>query len=186
MGAIEIIGVSAIVIAVVLAIFFVRRHHQQHGMPMLRAGAMPNMPPQGIIYSDAPTVRVTQRERFNRVNRKIRVQAGGQSDVLDLKQPDCPKLLIALKGIEQNAAHFEISLGGLLAVCGPAVRECERNEFVAPLAAMDDQRSSVFYIREAGGSLTYMRIVVSAIDRDTETAEFDVLLLSGMWYSDKR
>jgi hypothetical protein len=181
-----VVGVSAIVIATVLVIFFARRQNPHQNLPILRTGSMPRVAPQGIIYNDAPTVRVTQHERFNRVHKKLSLHVGERSQPFDLVQggPSAPRL--ALKAIENGAAQFALDLGGATAICGPSVRECAPNEFSASPASADDQRSSVFYLREGAGSLAFMRVVLTRLDDSSHTADFDVLMLSGVWHGQEK
>jgi hypothetical protein len=181
---IGVVGVSALVIATVLIVYFARRQNPHQSLPILRTGSMPRVAPQGIIYNDAPTVRVTQHERFNRVRKKVALHVGEKSQAFDSVQGSSSAPRLALHAIENGAARFSLDLGSATAICGPSVRECAPNEFSASPSSADDQRSSVFYLREGLGSLAFMRVVLTRLD--DATAEFDVLTLSGVWHGNER
>jgi hypothetical protein len=61
------------------------------------------------------------------------------------------------------------------------VEETAFNEFTLPRATRDEHRCSVFYYRERGDSLEFMRIRLKHADAAAGWAELDVMQLTGHW-----
>lgn len=142
-------------------------------------------PPAGIVYSDAPTVRVVDSQRVDRLRKIVRLQAGEFVDVLEPRLGATPRFRVTLKSLacksDADAAHIAVEFGGVAVSCGPLVQEVAFNEFVLPRVARDEPRSSVFHYQEHGDALDFMRIKLRSIDVQAATAELDVMQVSGRW-----
>jgi len=138
-----------------------------------------------ILYRDAPTVRVVDSQRVDRVRKIARLAKGECVDVLDRGHGPIPRLRITLNGLltegDAPAACIFVEYGGTVLSCGPLVQEVGHNEFVLPRTARDEPRTSVMYFHERGDSLDFMRIKLRAIDATSGTAELDVMQVSGHW-----
>lgn len=141
--------------------------------------------PEGIVYRDAPTVRVVDSQRVDRLRKVVRLAAGAHVDVLETRIGMTPRFRITLKRIvrldDTAVAHILVDFGGTAVSCGPLVEEIAFNEFVLPRAARDEPRNSVFHYQENGDSLDFMRIKLRGIDMDADIAEIDVMQVSGHW-----
>jgi hypothetical protein len=138
-----------------------------------------------IVYHDAPTVRVVDSQRVDRVRKILRLTPGEFVDVLENRGGPIPRFRVTLKHVlsdgDAPAARIYVEYGGTALSCGPLVQEISHNEFVLPRTARDDPRSSVVYFHERGDSLDFMRIKLRAIDAETNSAEIDVMQVSGHW-----
>jgi hypothetical protein len=143
----------------------------------------------GLVYTEAPTVRVGDSQRMERLHRVITLNAGQHVDVLDVAFERIPRLRIALSAIETDAAdrrdyaRLQIELGGALAGCGSQVKQLGPNEFLAPLASREEQPYSILHFAGQGEALSFLRIKVIRLDVATNSADVDVLHLSGRWTS---
>lgn len=138
-----------------------------------------------IIYHDAPTVRVVDSQRVDRVRKIARLGVGEFVDILENRGSPIPRFRITLKRVltdgDAPAARIFVEYGGTALSCGPLVQELGHNDFVLPRTARDDPRTSVVYFHERGDALDFMRIKLRAIEPNTETAEIDVMQVSGHW-----
>jgi hypothetical protein len=138
-----------------------------------------------IVYHDAPTVRVVDSQRVDRVRKILRLAPGESVDVLEDYGGPIPRFRITLKGIltdgDAPAARVFVEYGGTALSCGPLVQELGHNDFVLPRTARDDPRTSIVYFHERGDALDFMRIKVRAVEAETNCAEIDVLQVSGNW-----
>jgi len=145
----------------------------------------PAPPAEGIIYRDAPTVRVVDSQRVDRLRKVVRLAPGKHVDILESRVGMTPRFRIALKRIvrmeEATVAHIAVDFGGTAVSCGPLVEEIAFNEFVLPRAARDEPRNCVFHYQESGDALDFMRIKLRGVDADADIAELDVLQVSGHW-----
>jgi len=153
-------------------------------LPAPRAAApIPKAP--DIVYRDAPTVRVVDSQRVDRLRKIARLEVGACLDVLETRAGITPRFRITLKAIDVRAdletAHISVDFGGAEVSCGPLVHEVACNEFILPRASRNEPRSSVFHYHENGDSLDFMRIKLRQIDPQTGTAEIDVMQVSGHW-----
>lgn len=141
--------------------------------------------PSKIIYHDAPTVRVVDSQRVDRMRKVVRLATGQYIDILETRPGLSPRFRIALKAIvargEMEATHIAVEFGGTRVSCGPTVEEIGFNEFIVPRAVRDEPRSSILHYQENGDSLDFMRIKVRGIDAAAGTAELDVMQVSGHW-----
>jgi hypothetical protein len=161
---------------------FVRRHRYP-------STAMPRVaPPQAagkIIYHDAPTVRVTESQRVDRMRKLLRLVPGEHVDVIENRGSPIARFRITLKAIGQQddgpTAHIVVSFGGTQVSCGPSVEEVGHNEFILPRAGRDEPRTSIFHYHERGDALDFMRIKLRGIDAESGAAEIDVMQVSGNW-----
>lgn len=138
-----------------------------------------------IIYNDAPTVRVVDSQRVDRLRKIVQLTSGAHVDILEPQSGAEPRFRITLKSVmeraETPAAHIAVEFRGTSLSCGPLVEELAHNEFVLPRALRDEPRSSVFHYHERGDALDFMRIKVRSIDPKAQTAEIDVMQVQGHW-----
>lgn len=163
-----------------LAAFYVHRQKSAAAeLAVQRAGPAPGK----IIYSDAPTVRVSDSQRVDRRRKIVRLSAGEHIDILETPDGMEPRFRITLKSVVRiaDAAHIAIVFGGTRVSCGPLVQEQSTNEFIVPRALGDESRSSVFHYFEKGSSLDFMRIKVRSLDAAAGTAELDVMQIAAHW-----
>ena len=163
-----------------IAAIFLHRQRAAHAIAMQRTAA----PAAGkIIYSDAPTVRVSDSQRVDRRRKIVRLTAGEHVDILETPQGMEPRFRITLKSVVRMAdsAHIAVAFGGTRVSCGPLVQEQSTNEFIVPRALRDESRSSVFHYYEKGSSLDFMRIKVRSLDAAAGTAELDVMQIAAHW-----
>jgi hypothetical protein len=163
-----------------IAAILLQRQRATAALAMQRAAA----PPAGkIIYSDAPTVRVSDSQRVDRRRRIVRLTAGEHVDILETPEGMEPRFRITLKSVVRmaDAAHIAVAFGGTRISCGPLVQEQSTNDFIVPRALRDESRSSVFHYFERGSSLDFMRIKVRSLDAVAGTAELDVMQIAAHW-----
>ena len=163
-----------------IAAIFLHRQRAAHAIAMQRVAA----PAAGkIIYSEAPTVRVSDSQRVDRRRKIVRLTAGEHVDILETPQGMEPRFRITLKSVVRMAdsAHIAVAFGGTRVSCGPLVQEQSTNEFIVPRALRDESRSSVFHYYEKGSSLDFMRIKVRSLDAAAGTAELDVMQIAAHW-----
>lgn len=138
-----------------------------------------------IVYNDAPTVRVVDSQRVDRLRKLVQVKCGTHVDILETQAGEATRFRITLKSIKNDAdapaAHIAVEFRGAALSCGPLVDEVAHNEFVVPRAQRDEPRSSVFHYRERADALDFMRIKVRAIDLQAGTADLDVMHVEGHW-----
>ena len=138
-----------------------------------------------LSYSDAPTIRLTDTQRIDRLHRVLPLKAGEQIDLHDLTFGRLAKLHIVFKGIEhqsgQDFVHIKIDLGGPVAGCGSLVQELAENDFLVPRAAPDDQRYSVLHYVGKTDAVSFLQIKVRQINAVDQTAALDVLHVRGRW-----
>jgi hypothetical protein len=146
--------------------------------PSLRSG----VPAGGIVYRDAPTIKVNESQRVDRIRKLVRLRVGESSDILATVEGLPPRFRVLLKGIAAaDTAQISVEFGGTQVSCGPLVEETAFNEFTLPRAHRDEHRSSVFYYRERSDSLEFMRIRLKNADAVAGWAELDVMQLTGHW-----
>lgn len=171
--------------AVIAALSYVRRQRHPTAAVMQRQEPAPGV--GKIIYHDAPTVRVAENQRVDRVRKLARLGPGEYIDVIENHGGPVPRFRVTLKSIGQQddtpTAHIVVSFGGTQVSCGPAVKELGNNEFVLPRAGRIEPRTSVFHYHERGETLDFMRIKFRGIDADSGAAEIDVMQVSGHWLS---
>jgi hypothetical protein len=163
-----------------IAAIFLHRQRAAHAIALQRAAA----PAAGkIMYSDAPTVRVSDSQRVDRRRKIVRLAAGEHVDILETPAGLEPRFRITLKSVVRMAdsAHITVAFGGTRVSCGPLVQEQSTNEFIVPRALGDESRSSVFHYYEKGSSLDFMRIKVRSLDAAAGTAELDVMQVAAHW-----
>jgi hypothetical protein len=138
-----------------------------------------------IIYRDAPTVRVVDSQRIDRLRKVVRLTTGEFIDVVETRAGLPPRFRITLKrvvGCDGGAvAHVAVEFGGTAVSCGPLVEEIGFNEFVLLRASRDDSRNSVYHYQERGDALDFMRIKLRSIDAAEGWADIDVMQVSGHW-----
>jgi hypothetical protein len=170
----------AIVCAVALICLSVYRRN--------RSSLEPNEKPAtvgSIVYNDAPTVRVTDSQHFDRLRKVVRLSAGQHTDIVQSHPIVGPRFRITFHGLVMHgaseAAHVSIVFHGNQVSCGPLAREVNYNEFYLPRAAREESRSALFYYNESGNALEFMRIKVNDIDSAKKTAEIEAMQMRGNW-----
>ena len=173
----------ALVGALLAASSWWKRHRNSALVGMQRNARAANV--GKIVYHDAPTVRVVDSQRVDRVRKIVRLTAGEFVDVLESHGGPIPRFRVTLKKVlndgDAPAARIFVEYGGTSLSCGPLVQELGNNDFVLPRTARDDPRTSVVYFHERGDALDFMRIKLRAIDPATNSAEIDVMQVSGNW-----
>jgi hypothetical protein len=161
-----------------------RKHRSSALIGMQRAGRA-NSNVGKIVYNDAPTVRIVDSQRVDRVRKIVRLAAGEFVDILENHDGPIPRFRVTLKRIltdgDAPAARIFVEYGGTTLSCGPLVQEMGHNDFVLPRTARDDPRTTVLYFHERGDALDFMRIKLRAIEPATNSAEIDVMQVSGHW-----
>jgi hypothetical protein len=162
---------------------FIRRQRSP-ATALQRVAAAPPAPGK-IIYHDAPTVRVAESQRVDRMRKLVRLMPGEYVDVLENRGSPVARFRITLKAIGQRddapTAHIVVSFGGTPVSCGPGVIEVSHNEFILPRSGRDEPRTAVFHYHERGDALDFMRIKLRGLDADSGAAEIDVMQVSGNW-----
>lgn len=151
----------------------------------LEPSEKPAAPVGTIVYNDAPTVRVTDSQHFDRLRKVVRLTAGEHSDIVPAHPIVGPRFRIAFHGIVMHgaseSAHVSIVFHSNQVSCGPLAKEVNYNEFYLPRAAREESRSALFYYNESGNALEFMRIKVNDIDSATKTAEIEAMQMRGNW-----
>jgi hypothetical protein len=139
----------------------------------------------GLEYTDAPTVRVSDTQRIDRLHRIVSLKAGEQADLKDLTFGRIPRLQLAFSGVEhdsgQDYAHIRIELGGATADCGESVKELSDNDFLVPRASTNEQRSCILYFCGKSDAVSFLQVKVRRIDAAEQSAAIDVLHVRGRW-----
>jgi hypothetical protein len=153
-----------------------------------RSSLEPNEKPAtvgSIVYNDAPTVRVTDSQHFDRLRKVVRLSAGQHTDIVQSHPIVGPRFRITFHGLVMHgaseSAHVSIVFHGNQVSCGPLAREVNYNEFYLPRAAREESRSALFYYNESGNALEFMRIKVNDIDTEKKTAEIEAMQMRGNW-----
>lgn len=151
----------------------------------MQRAARPSAGAGKIVYHDAPTVRVVDSQRVDRIRKIVRLTVGEHVDVLKTHNTPIPRFRITLKEVlsdsDAPAARIVVDYGGTSLSCGPLVQEMDNNDFILPRTVRDDPRTSVLHFYERGDSLDFMRIKLRGIEPETNSAEIDVLQVSGHW-----
>jgi hypothetical protein len=145
-----------------------------------------------IAKGDAPTVRLGESQRIDRLHKVISLKSGEHDDLLDLTFDGIPRLRISLASVEQIAAdekfpkardcaRIHLELSGAIAGCGALVQEVAINQFLVPQATQDEQRSSILHFHGKDDIVNFLRIKVLRLNVEQSTADIDVLHVSGHW-----
>jgi len=156
-----------------------RRHR-----PSAIAGAQRGANPGKIIYQDAPTVRVVDSQRVDRIRKIVRLAVNESVDILESRGSPVPRFRVTLKEVMKDATpavRLVVEYGGTPLSCGPLVKELGHNEFLLPRVAREEHRSAILYFHERGDALDFMRIKLRGVDTATNVAEIDVMQVSGNW-----
>jgi hypothetical protein len=185
----KLLGLAMAVVGALLAASTWRRRHRSSAVLGMERGLRSNVP-RGIVYHDAPTVRVVDlpradSQRVDRVRKIVRLTVGESVDILPHEAGPIARFRIILKNLltdgDAPAARIVVEYGGTTLSCGPLVQELGHNDFVLPRTSRDDPRTSIVYFHERGDALDFMRIKLRNIDPDSQTAEIDVMQVSGNW-----
>lgn len=181
----QLLALAIAVTAALIAVGAYLLRHRPSALAGMHRQPISAKPKEGIVYRDAPTVRVVDSQRVDRLRKVVRLAAGAHVDVLETRVGMTPRFRITLKRVvrldDTAVAHIAVDFGGTAVSCGPLVEEIAFNEFVLPRAARDEPRNSVFHYQENGDSLDFMRIKLRGIDMDADIAEIDVMQVSGHW-----
>lgn len=174
----------ALTCAFVAAAIYWRRSRTPVLAPAKRVAA--KRIPDGIVYRDAPTVRVVDSQRADRLRKLVQLRLGESVDILEPREHGPPRFRITFHRVvpqeNSDAAHLEIFFGGAAVSCGPRVQEVAPNEFIVPRSGRDDPRSCVFHYHEGkNAALDFMRIKVRSLDAQAGLVELSVLQVSGRW-----
>jgi hypothetical protein len=186
--------ICLVVVAVACAIWIgVRRRRQANvakrdsTLRTRRSDAAP-----ALVYTEAPTVRIGDSQRIDRLHRVVSLKEGAHADFLDLTFDRIPRLRVALVGVEhvaaddhklaaQDYARIHVELGGAIAGCGALVKEVGANQFLAPCATQDEHRCSILHIYGKEDSVSFLRIKVLSLNTAEHSADVDVLHVCGQW-----
>jgi hypothetical protein len=158
------------------------RRHRSSAVAGLQRNASANL--GKIVYQDAPTVRVVDSQRVDRIRKIVRLAVNESFDVLENRGSPVPRFRLTLKEIlagETPAVRIVVEYGGTPLSCGPLVKELGHNEFLLPRVAREEPRSAILHFHERGDALDFMRIKLRGTDFATNTAEIDVMQVSGNW-----
>jgi hypothetical protein len=156
-----------------------RRHR-----PSAIAGAQRAANPGKIIYQDAPTVRVVDSQRVDRIRKIVRLAVNESVDILETRGSPVPRFRLTLKEVMKDATpavRLVVEYGGTPLSCGPLVKELGHNEFLLPRVAREEHRSAILHFHERGDALDFMRIKLRGVEAASNVAEIDVMQVSGNW-----
>ncbi|HEY8537440.1 MAG TPA: hypothetical protein VIL28_01155 [Steroidobacteraceae bacterium] len=185
----KLLGLAIAFVGALLAVTTWWRRHRSSTVFGMERSSRPAVA-GGIVYHDAPTVRVidtprTDSQRVDRVRKIVRVTVGEFVDILPHEAGPVARFRITLKNLltdgDAPAARIVVEYGGTTLSCGPLVQELGHNDFVLPRTSRDDPRTSVVYFHERGDTLDFMRIKLRNIYPDSQTAEIDVMQVCGNW-----
>lgn len=170
----------AIAVALIAATTYWRRHRPSPLIAAQRVAA-----PEGIIYRDAPTVRVVDSQRIDRIRKVVRLAGGEHADIVETRPGLPPRFRVKLRRLvaceDGPVEQIAVDFGGAAVSCGPLVEEIAFNEFVLARATRDEPRNCVFHYQESGDTLHFMRIKLRMIDIAAGWADIDVMQVSGHW-----
>jgi len=158
-----------------------RARNANTGNPAASIGGDQSGAPTTIAYGDAPTVRVNDSKRVDRLHRTLTLSVGQRVDLLDLTFDRIPRLRLTLVAFEQEYARIAIELGGAIAGCGSLVKEVAPNEFLVPRAAHEEQRASILHFHGKGEAVSFLRVKVTNLHPERQAVDVDVLHVCGQW-----
>jgi hypothetical protein len=187
MGLTAIIALS---IAAAAFAFATWRAKQRRAQPSIETFAP--QPAPIVAKGDAPTVRVGESQRIDRLHKILTLKSGEHDDLLDLTFDGIPRLRISLANVEQidadekfpttrDCARIHLELSGAIAGCGALVKEVAINQFLVPQATPDEQRCSILHFHGKDDIVNFLRIKVLRLNVEQSTADIDVLHVSGHW-----
>jgi hypothetical protein len=137
--------------------------------------------PPAFAASDAPTVRLSDSHRVDRLHRALTLKAGQHSDLLDRTFDGVPRLRIAFIHLEDQFARIHIELGGAAASGGSMVKQIAPNQFLVPRATEDEQRTSILHFQGGSDVINILRIKVTRMCPEQQSIDLDVLHVCGNW-----
>lgn len=150
-----------------------------------------------LSYRDAQTVRVAAHERIDRLHRMLPLKIGCSEDVLESRPGLKPRFRLTLRAIERvllpnqpPGVHAEVDVARVFVEIGEAqagggawVTQTAPNEFLLPVVKDEEHRCSIFHFMSKSDSLSFVRVCVIAINKETDSVELDVLQVCGQWLS---
>ncbi len=130
---------------------------------------------------DAPTIRVSDSNRVDRLHRTLTLLVGEPVDLLDLTFDRIPRLRLTFNGFDRDHARIAIELGGAVAGCGSLVKEVAPNQFLVPRAIQDEQRASILHFHGKGEVVNFLRVKVTQLHAERQAVDVDVLHVCGQW-----
>jgi hypothetical protein len=158
------------------------RRHRPSALAGMQRNARANV--GKIVYQDAPTVRVVDSQRVDRIRKVVRLTPNESIDILENRGSPIPRFRLTLKEILNDTTptvRLAVEYGGTPLSCGPLVKELGHNEFLLPRVAREEPRSAILHFHERGDALDFMRIKLRSVDPVTNVAEIDVMQVSGNW-----
>jgi hypothetical protein len=151
----------------------------------------------GLNYRDAQTIRVASHERIDRLHKLVQLKIGHFEDVLESRPGLKPRLRLTARAVERiqlpnqaqgvhaevDAARILIEIGEAQAGGGAWVTQTAPNEFLLPVMKDEEHRCSIFHFSSHGDALSFVRVCLIAINKETQTVQLDVLQVCGQWLS---
>jgi hypothetical protein len=142
----------------------------------------PSYAPTTLVHDDAPTIRVIDSKRVDRLHRVLTLTVNQSVDLLDLTFDRIPRLRLSFAGFDQEYARVAIELGGAIAGCGSLVKEVSPNHFLVPRATQEEQRASILYFHGKGEAVSFLRVKVTDLYPERNAIDVDVLHVCGQWH----
>lgn len=137
--------------------------------------------PPAFAAADAPTIRLSDSHRVDRLHRALTLNAGQHVDLLDKTFDGVPRLRIGFIQFEDQFARIHIELGGAVAGSGSLVKQVAPNQFLVPRATDDEQRSSILHFQGGSDLINILRIKVTRMRPEQHSIDLDVLHVCGNW-----
>lgn len=137
--------------------------------------------PPAFAASDAPTIRLGDSHRVDRLHRALSLKAGQHVDLLDRTFDGMPRLRIGFIHFEDQFARIHIELGGAVAGGGSLVKQVAPNQFLVPRASDDEQHASILHFQGRSDVINILRVKVTRMDTEQHSVDVDVLHVCGNW-----
>jgi len=131
--------------------------------------------------SDAPTIRLSNSHRVDRLHRALSLKAGQHVDLLDRTFDGMPRLRVGFIHFEDQFARIHIELGGAVAGGGSLVKQVAPNQFLVPRASDDEQHASILHFQGRSDLINIVRIKVTRMHPEQHSIDLDVLHVCGNW-----
>jgi len=151
-------------------------HASTAGRKSAQVDSMP-----AFAASDAPTIRVGDAHRVDRLHRELTLKSGQHTDLLDRTFDGVPRLRIGFIQFEDQFARIHVELGGAVAGSGSLVKEVAPNQFLVPRATDDEQHASILHFQGGNELINILRIKVTQMRPEQHSIDLDVLHVCGNW-----